>query len=99
MSSDTVCLIAEAEIKPDYFEEMMGLLAEAVRHASGEPGCIIFVLHQDASNPRKVLFYEVWASEAERQTHLNTPDLLRIRELSPIALATPFKVTFLKTVQ
>ena len=67
-------LVVQVRIKPDAVEKFMPLLLENAKATrETEPGCRQFDVAVDPQDPTKVLFYEVYDSEAAFQAHQQTP--------------------------
>jgi autoinducer 2-degrading protein len=66
-------LAVNLRIKPENVEKFMaGLLANA-REARKEPGCRQFEALVDASDPTKVLLFEVYDDDKAFEVHQQTP--------------------------
>lgn len=50
--------------------EQLSALLEPTRK---EPGCLVYKLHRDPENPRKLMFYESFKDQAALDEHLNAP--------------------------
>ena len=67
-------LVVHVEIKPNAVDKFMPLLLENAKAArETEPGCRQFDIVVDPKDPTKVVFYEVYDSEAAFQAHQQTP--------------------------
>src|SRR5204863_9230521 len=53
--------------------EALALSREHVARSRLEPGCIAHAVHQDAENPRRLVFVEQWASQAALWEHFKVP--------------------------
>jgi quinol monooxygenase YgiN len=42
-------------------------------HSRKEPGCLMYIGHQSAEDPRKFLFYEQYKDAAALEAHRNAP--------------------------
>lgn len=93
-----VTVIAELVSKPeraDALRELMVAFAEGSRH---EPGCLHYVLTEDAKHSGRFLTFEVWADQAAIDAHMVTPAIkAAVPKLGDI-LAKPFTQAFLKTL-
>ena len=94
--AEPVTVIAELVSKPDKADalrELMVAFADGSRH---EPGCVHYVLTEDAKQPGRFLTYEVWADEAAIEAHMHTPAIqAAVPKLGDI-LAKPFTQAFVK---
>ena len=67
-------LVVHVEIKPGAIDKFMPLLLENAKAArETEPGCRQFDVVADPGDRHKVVFYEVYDSEAAFQAHQQTP--------------------------
>ena len=74
-----VVMIVEVTLKDGMEREFLELITDdALRSEADEPGCLRFDVLQDAADPAKYYFYEVYADEVARQAHMETPHLKRI---------------------
>lgn len=63
-------IIAHITAHPDKIDLIKTELSKLVPITRGEDGCLSYDLHQDNDNPAHFFFYEVWASRAQWQTHM-----------------------------
>jgi quinol monooxygenase YgiN len=54
-------------------ETALEVLQEAQRATHQEPGCRLYALHYDASDPRMLVMITGWDSEEARHAHLTSP--------------------------
>ncbi len=67
-------LIAEIQVKPESVEKFIPLiLANAHAAVHTEPGCYQFDVTQQADDPTKFVFYEVYADAAAFESHGKQP--------------------------
>lgn len=96
VSGDTV-IIAEVFTRKGREEQMAELLREHTKHTLGEPGVLVFAVHQDREDPTHFVVVEVYEDQDALETHRGTeryqklmafiPELIRDRgrvELKPI---------------
>jgi quinol monooxygenase YgiN len=65
----TGCIVA----KEDRLAEALSLSLEHVRRSRLENGCIAHAVHQDAENPRRLVFFEEWVDQAALAAHFTVP--------------------------
>ncbi len=63
-------LIVEFSIKPEHVKEWRKLVQDSVKQTKQEPGCVTYTCHQDAKDPNKFVFVEVWRSMAAIEFHV-----------------------------
>jgi 4-carboxymuconolactone decarboxylase len=64
-------MTAELRVKDDQrVEETLDALSELSEITRSEPGCRLFMLHQDLSDPQRLFLWERWDDEAALATHL-----------------------------
>ncbi len=66
--------------------EILGPMAERTR---AERGCLGCHLHQDVLEENILIFEESWASEADMQRHLRSPEYRNLLLVMEMALETP----------
>jgi quinol monooxygenase YgiN len=72
----------------------LAALAEVVRATRQEPGCLEYVAHTSATDPRKVLFYERWQDQAALDAHNLSAHLAAFRAQVGPRLAAPSQLSF-----
>ena len=77
-----VILTAKAGAEPRIAELFPELEAASRR----EPGCLLYVVHQHAEDPRKFLVYEQYRDEAALQAHRDSEHFQRLatRQIYPL---------------
>lgn len=76
------CLLLKTQLKPgslDAFMEAMRINAAA--SVRDEPGCLVFDVLRDRSDPDRVWLYEVYTDKAAFEAHMQTPHFLASRPL------------------
>jgi quinol monooxygenase YgiN len=73
--------------RDDRLADALALSIEHVHRSRKEPGCIAHAVHQDAENPRRLVFVEQWADRAAIATHFALP-ASRVFAAAVAALAT-----------
>jgi autoinducer 2-degrading protein len=53
-------------------------MREIVPASRAEPGCLVYVAHQDESDPRRFMFYEQYVDEAAYQAHVESEHYRRL---------------------
>jgi autoinducer 2-degrading protein len=68
-------LIVTVDVHPDRHDEFKtAITVNAESSLRDEPGCLAFDVHQDAENPHRFYFYEIYTDEdAFRVAHRNAP--------------------------
>lgn len=63
---------------------------EHVHRSRTEPGCISHAVHQDAENPRRLVFVEEWVDRAALAAHFALPESRAFaRAVCALAVAVP----------
>lgn len=62
--------LVEFTIKPEAIKEWRKLVQESVKNTKKEAGSITYTSHQDAKDPGKFVFVEVWRSFAALEEHV-----------------------------
>lgn len=68
-------------IRPDQIEVYKTATLENARKSRLEPGILRFEIFQDATNPAHFSLFEVYASLAARDLHLETEHFLKWKEV------------------
>lgn len=72
--------------------ELARLIATVVQ---AEPDCFAISMHQDVTDPTRILLFEQWSSRAAFEgDHLSTPHLTAFRERAPQLFAGPPEISF-----
>jgi quinol monooxygenase YgiN len=69
-------VVATIRAKPGKEAEVQALLQGLSSPTHQEPGCHLYALHRSLEDPRKFVFVEKWAGEAELSAHLNSPHIV-----------------------
>ncbi|WP_375737642.1 putative quinol monooxygenase [Pseudomonas boanensis] len=83
------CLLLKTQLKPGSLDEFMDAMRiNAAASVRDEPGCLVFDVLQDCSDPDLVWLYEVYTDEAAFEAHMLTPHFLASRPLvNPLILS------------
>ena len=65
----TVKIAATITVKPEYRQELFGVFQQLVLASRQEAGNLRYDLHQDIENPNRVVFFEIWQSQAAVDEH------------------------------
>ncbi|MBT8768655.1 putative quinol monooxygenase [Metapseudomonas boanensis] len=82
------CLLLKTQLKPGSLDDFMDAMRiNAAASVRDEPGCLVFDVLQDRSDPDLVWLYEVYTDEAAFEAHMLTPHFLASRPLvNPLIL-------------
>ncbi|MDH1104864.1 antibiotic biosynthesis monooxygenase [Pseudomonas otitidis] len=76
------CLLLKTQLKPGSLEAFMeAMRINAAASVRDEPGCLVFDVLRDRSDPDRVWLYEVYTDEAAFKAHMQTPHFLASRPL------------------
>ena len=76
------CLILKTQLKPNSFDAFMAAMTiNAAASVRDEPGCLVFDLLRDRSDPDLLYLYEVYTDEAAFAAHMLTAHFLASRPL------------------
>lgn len=76
------CLLLKTQLKPGSLEAFMeAMRINAAASVRDEPGCLVFDVLRDRSDPDRVWLYEVYTDEAAFEAHMQTPHFLASRPL------------------
>jgi quinol monooxygenase YgiN len=68
-----IIMLAEVTALPKFLTEVTALAKAVLATTLQEPGCEIFVQTTKQEDPNTLVFFEVFASEAAHQWHLDQP--------------------------
>jgi autoinducer 2-degrading protein len=68
-----IVLKVDMVVKPGMEEKCRELIRIMQENSRKEPGCVQYVGHQSAENPRRFFFYEVYKDDAALQAHRDAP--------------------------
>lgn len=68
-----IVLKVDMLVKPGAEEKCKEYIRILQEHSRREPGCVMYVGHQSAENPRKFLFYEQYRDQAAFDAHRAAP--------------------------
>ncbi len=71
--AEDIRLVAYVHAKPGQEDFLRDAMLAGVAPTRAEPGCLMYVLHRDASNPAMFVFVEHWKSQAALDEHMQTP--------------------------
>lgn len=91
-------IVARVEAKPGTAKELVAAQAALVQVVRQQPGCILYELFEDDTQPGKVIFFERWKDRQSWDAHMQgahmdafrstaghligTFDLLRMRQVA-----------------
>ena len=71
MTSQNVILLAQAEVRPEYRDELVAVANATLELTLLERGCETFYQTSVEGDPNKLVFFEVFLSEQEHEIHLS----------------------------
>lgn len=96
MSSAQYLLLVEASVKPEYLEEVVRAAQTALAPTLREPGCDAFFQTARTDNPNALVFFEVFASDAAHDFHLEQDYTKRVLAVLNGRLEGPPRMTRLR---
>jgi quinol monooxygenase YgiN len=67
-----IVVVGAFTAKPGQEEAARQIFETLLAPTHGEPGCILYALHQGADDPARLAFIERWASREELDAHLKS---------------------------
>ncbi|MDP3428297.1 MAG: putative quinol monooxygenase [Humidesulfovibrio sp.] len=92
----SITLLAELALAEPVAQTELVALAAVVGATRQEPGCLMYVAHVHAEDPKRVLFYERWQDQAALDAHNATAHLASFRAVVGPRLAAPSQLGFWK---
>ncbi len=84
-------VVAEVRAKPGMEEKLREATLPLVAQVRNEPNNLVYFLHENRSKPSHLIFYEIFATEADFQAHNATPHVqawfARLPELAEAGVA------------
>lgn len=85
-----IVVFVTAQVKPEHREEFLAAILEDARDSlAKEPGCLRFDVIEDAADPNKLYFYEVYRDQAAVEYHRTQPHYLKFRDSTEPWYAVP----------
>lgn len=95
MSAIKVIILAELTVNPVYLDEIKAAARESVDSALKEPGVLLFQLTYQPANPNCLVFFEIYASKAAHESHLQTEHARKFFSATQGKMLKPSKLTHL----
>ncbi|HXD32058.1 MAG TPA: putative quinol monooxygenase [Pyrinomonadaceae bacterium] len=89
MPTETLRVVARITALPDKVEEVRSLLSALIEHTRNEPGCVLYELLQNNSDPADFTFVEEWQSHDDLDTHLSSAHVQKAIAATEGLLAQP----------
>ena len=86
-------LVARIRAKTGQEARLRQELQRLVSPTRAEAGCLQYDLHESKTEPEWFLLYERWKSEADLDTHFQTPYLKAFFQMAPDLLDGPSEIT------
>ena len=71
--SDAYSVIAEVRAKPGRADELRSATLPLIALVRGDPKNLVYFFQEDRESPGHLIFYEVWANQADFEAHNNMP--------------------------
>ena len=91
--SEPLTVVARLRAKAGQEVRLRQELQRVVVPTRAEAGCLRYDLHESTTERGWFLLYETWKSEADLQTHLQTPYLKAFFQLVPDLADGPSEIT------
>ena len=91
--SEQLIVVARVRAKAGQEARLRHELQGLVSPTRAEAGCLRYDLHESKTEPGWFLFYEIWKSEADLDTHFQTPYLKAFFQMAPELADGPSEVT------
>jgi quinol monooxygenase YgiN len=96
--SENLIVIAYLTAKPGKEADARKNIRSLVAPTLAEKGCIIYDLHEMHGESTKFVFYEVWHSAEDLDTHAKSEHLKAFQKIAPEFLVGPAEITKWKKV-
>jgi len=92
-------LVVKVHIKAEFREQFMKeMLADAIGSEKIEPGCLMFNIVNDASDPNTLYLFEVYKDANAVEAHKKMPHFVKWLEKTKNWLAAPLEITPCNTI-
>jgi quinol monooxygenase YgiN len=96
MAEAPIVLNVHFEAAPGYEAELAEQLTALLEPTRKEPGCLAYKLHFDPQDPKKLMFYEIFANQAALDEHVASPHFKKFSDrretgVDPVANVTVTK--------
>lgn len=92
-------LVVKVRIKAEFREQFMKeMLADAIGSEKIEPGCLMFNIVHDASDPNTLYLFEVYKDANAVEAHKKTPHFVKWLKTTKNWLAAPLEITPCNTI-
>jgi quinol monooxygenase YgiN len=68
-----ILVLGSVVVQDGRIAEALRISLEHVARSRAEPGCLAHAVHQDAENPRRLVFVEQWSDQAALAEHFKVP--------------------------
>lgn len=86
-------LVVTIHIKPEHREEFIEEMVDDARGSvQNEPGCLLFNVVQDETDPNCIYLYEVYRDGKAFEHHTQTPHFIRWRDKTKDWVAQPIMI-------
>lgn len=92
-------ILVQVQVRPEHLPSFTtAIAANAAASVAHDPGCLRFEVLQQADDPTRWVFYEVYASQDAWEAHRASPHFLAYKAVADVALvsrtATPLTPRF-----
>jgi len=87
MPENNLRVVARMVANPEAIDEVRSILVGLVEPTRAEPGCVVYELLQNNSDPTDFTFVEEWESDAALDAHLSTEHIREAISRLPALLA------------
>ena len=70
---DAYSVVAEVRAKPGKAEELRSITLSLIALVRNDPKNLVYFFQEDRESPGHLIFYEVWANQADFEAHNNMP--------------------------
>jgi len=85
--------LAELQARPDCIDAVLDHLRELAKSTANEDGSAIYLFHQAADDPARIVLYERYADQAAADAHMASPPVRTAIEAFGNLLASAPKLT------
>jgi quinol monooxygenase YgiN len=71
--ADAYSVFAEVNAKPGRADELRSITLPLISQVRNDPKNLVYFFQEDRENPGHLMFYEVWANQADFEAHNNMP--------------------------
>src|SRR5262249_16472949 len=96
MTDKTIIVSARVKAQDDHVDRIAYVLKALIEPTRKEEGCISYDFHQSVNDKTVFISYEIWTSQEAFLSHLETPYIKALEDISKDILALPLEINIME---